>query len=198
MKRTKAKKTDRKQTRLGTFQSRPGTCGKPLTTCFKARGRTTRFPPFNTEVTLRTRTGGRRGRPARRTSICALESVVTFRTRFGTFQTRPCTSRTRLMGKLQSPGPTETHLPLSYGDTLQTRVGGGVNPPTHENNPICALVSVVSNASWYISTAIGGKLTGPGPTVTLRALFHSGALQMRVGGGGVTPPAQIPVAPWYP
>ena len=33
------------------------------------------------------------------------------------------------MGKLQIPGPTETPLPLSYGDTLRTRVGGGVAPP---------------------------------------------------------------------
>ena len=134
-KRTNGKKPHRNQTRLVTSQSRPGTFGPPMTTCLKGRDQKRRLLPSNTEVHSTHVPVGGGVAPLTTNSICALESVVTFQTRFGTFQTRPGTLRTRLTGKLRSPGPNETPLPPSYRGSLQTRVDGKL---------ICALLPVVS------------------------------------------------------
>ena len=154
---------------------------------------------------MQTRASGERGCPPSRKSICDLESVVTFQTRFGTFRTRPGTFRTRLMGNLHSPGLKDTPLSLSYGDTLQARVGVGVTPlPT---NFICALVSVVS-----FQTRLCTFQTRPGTFQPRLARSSTGWGQQKrfppflteaqcrrvpVGGPPPSPPPKIPVAPWF-
>ena len=51
--------------------------------------------------------------------------------------------------------------PLEYGGTLQTRVGGGGDPPRQKLTLRPGFRGYISNTTWYISKAIGQQETLP-------------------------------------
>ena len=74
---------------------------------------------------------------------------------------------------------------------------GGHPPPNKKPRLRLGIRSFISNATWYISTAIGGKINRPRSTETLPSLLYRGTLRTRVGEGRRPPETQIPFVSWY-
>ena len=70
---------------------------------------------------------------------------------------------------------------------MSARVLPPHSPAQKKSHLRLAIRSFISNTTWHISTAIGGKLSRLETTGKLPALSQRGTLQTRVGGGGVAP-----------